>query len=116
MTNTYPMRVGNGRTKEAEHWIAVDEASMKAVDPADQGWRLHVEMDLADDQAWVDLTEEQVFPERVERVDANHVRNSNGIVRLHLDDMRWLRDRLDELIPEVERRVAIYAARAKGSK
>ena len=101
----------HGRTDEAEHWLVVDEASMAAVDLDDRGWRLHIEIDHADDQAWIDLTEEQVFPERVERVDTNHVRNSNGIVRLHLDDMRWLRARLDELIPVIERRDAACAAK-----
>lgn len=90
------------RTDNASHWILVDQAAAAAPRDIDRGWRLRVE--LPDDDGFVDVVEEQVLPERVMRPDANHVRASNGTVRLNLEEARWLRDRLDEVIPELERR------------
>lgn len=90
------------RTEEATHWILVDENARASKHPDDQGWRLHVEM--ADDEGYIDLVEEQVLPERVERADANRIRNSNGIVRLSLDEMRWLNALFVQIIPELAKR------------
>lgn len=92
------------RTNTASHWIRVDESSAASKVDIDRGWRLHVSME--DDEGFVVFSEEQVFPERVMRADANHIRAENGHVKLDLADARWLRERLDEIIPELERRLA----------
>lgn len=90
------------RVEDSSHWILVDENARASKHPDDQGWRLHV--DLPDDEGYFDLVEEQVLPERVERADANRIRRSNGIVRLNLDEARWLNALLVQIIPELARR------------
>lgn len=110
------------RTEEATHWLLVDEASMASKHELDRGWRLHVSLD--DFDAYVELAEEQTFPERVHRADANHLRATNGTIRLRADEVKWLRDRLDEILPELERRNGVasedpghaYACNAKEPK
>lgn len=67
---------------------------------SDQGWRLH--LSLGEDEGNATLAEEQVMPERVESHFANNIRATKGFVSLNLDEAKWLRDALDEVIARME--------------
>jgi hypothetical protein len=74
------------------------EARALHANPEDRGWRLRLERE--DGLANAYLHEEQVFPERVQRADAQHFRDQRSIL-LRVDEQRWLRDGLSEMLGEV---------------
>ena len=92
------------RTEDATHWVRPDDREKPSTDDKERGWRLHVTLD--DFEGYVEVVEEQTFPERAHRADANVIRATNGSLRLNVDEAKWLRARLDEVIPELEKREA----------
>ncbi len=90
------------RFDEAEHWIRKDVGAARALLESDRGWRLRIE--LMDSEGFCELYEERVFPERVLRADAHAKLGERGRVGLNLDEARWLRSSLDEVIAELEKR------------
>jgi hypothetical protein len=92
----------SGRHGDAMHWVRADEGAIQSLHQIDRGWRYHLE--LLDDEGFVELREERVFPERLMRLDAHNILQERGTVRMNLDEVRWLRSTLDEVIAELERR------------
>jgi hypothetical protein len=90
------------RTDEESHWLRPCPLAAAQKMERDQGWRLHVSMH--DGEGYVEVVEEQVLPEKVERADANHVRTTNGALRLNPDECRWLIDTLTALMPTLDAR------------
>jgi hypothetical protein len=90
------------RTESATHWIRPCPNAAACKHERDQGWRLHVSFE--DDEGYLEVVEEQVLPERVTRADANHIRASNGHIRLNPDECRWLIERLTEIMPTLDAR------------
>lgn len=90
------------RTEEASHWIRPCPNAAACPREIDQGWRLHVSFE--DHEGYVEVTEEQVLPEKVRRPDANRVRATNGTLRLNPDEAKWLIDTLTELLPTLDAR------------
>lgn len=81
------------------HRIRPCDAARAAPKEIDRGWRLRLtrfDGDIAR------LVEEQVLPEKVERVDAHRVRNTLANIPLTTDDVRWLRDACSELLSVME--------------
>ena len=89
------------RSEDATHWILPDPQHASNIHRDDQGWRTRVM--LEDEETFAEITDEQVFPEVIAQV-ANHIRTERGIVRVRLDEARWLRGVLDEVIAEMESR------------
>ena len=75
------------------------DASRTAPKEIDRGWRLRLTR-LDGDIAH--LVEEQVLPEKVERVDAHRILNRLANIPMTTDDVRWLRDACAELLAEME--------------
>ena len=90
------------RTEDESHWIRPCPNSAACPREIDQGWRLHVSM--LDHEGYVEVAEEQVFPEKVARADAHNIRATNGEIRLNPDEARWLIDTLTALLPTLEAR------------
>jgi hypothetical protein len=90
------------RTESAMHWIRPCPNAAACKHEIDQGWRLHVSFE--DDEGYVEVFEEQVLPERVTNPAANHIRATNGEIRLNPDECRWLIDRLTEIMPTLDAR------------
>lgn len=67
----------------------------------DRGWRYRVSRE--DGEMRGEIVEEQVWPEKVSDPKANHVRSQRGRVGVRLEEARWIRDALNELIADMER-------------
>lgn len=81
------------------HRILPCAASAGSPNEKDRGWRFRLtreENDIAR------LVEEQVLPERVERIDAHRIIAKSANVSLTTEEVRWLRDALSELLPIME--------------
>ncbi len=74
------------------------EARARNANVKDRGWRLR--LIRGDGEGNAHLYEEQVFPERVHRIDAQHFRDQREIL-LTPDEQVWLRDTLAEMLGEV---------------
>jgi hypothetical protein len=86
----------------ASHWIRPCPNAAACPKEIDQGWRLHVSFE--DDEGYLEVVEEQVLPEKVARADANHIRATNGHIRLNPDECKWLIDTLTALLPTLDAR------------
>lgn len=82
------------------HRIRPCASSRNAPQEKDRGWRLRLTR-FEDDIAR--LVEEQVLPEKVERVDAHRIIARTANIPMTTDDVRWLRNALSELLVEMER-------------
>jgi hypothetical protein len=68
-------------------------AAAASKNPIDKGWRVRVK---SEDGYSIELTEEQVPPERVNNPRAVRIRATLGTVKLTPTEARWLRDVIDE--------------------
>lgn len=66
----------------------------------DRGWRYRVSRDDGEGRAM--LFEEQVWPEKLTDPKANHIRAERGRISIRVEEARWLRDTLDDLISAME--------------
>jgi hypothetical protein len=81
------------------HRIRPCNDSRNAPQEKDRGWRIRLTR-FEDDIAR--LVEEQVLPEKVERVDAHRIVAKSGDISLTTEEVRWLRDSLSELLAVME--------------
>jgi hypothetical protein len=90
---------GNPEADEEDHLRDCLNATIESILPdsdkrGDPGWRLHV---IRAPMSNLELIEEQVLPEKVNDINANR-RLVQRSITIKMDEVRWLRDHLDEVI------------------